>query len=468
MVARTDAEALVASSEALSSRTALAGIRERIAAWLADRGDHATAQRIAGRAFLIRVVSAGIIFLSQVLLARWMGRFEFGIYVYAWAWVGFLGMLSPLGLGSSAQRFIPEYRTRGDLDGLRGFLAGSRWLCVGLGIVVGALVLGAVLALGDRISAYYFFPFLVVSLTLPSFTLSMVQDPTARCFNWIDLALLPVFIAHPLVLIAVTGGFFLAGGAVSADTTLVTACVSFWVVIIAQKFVLDRRLAREVPPGPRRYEPFYWIKTALPLAIVDSFFILLTYVDTLVLQVFVGPADIAIYYAATKTLALVNFIYFAVSAASAHRFSEYHVAGEHDKLAAFLAQTIRWTFWPSLALAGAMLVLGKPILMLFGPGFADGYHLIAIMSVGLVARAAVGPAERLLNMIGQQKICAAIYGTAFAVNLILCLALIPHFGLTGAAIATASAVLTESTLLFVVAKRRLGLHVFIWGGPSRG
>jgi O-antigen/teichoic acid export membrane protein len=110
--------------------------------------------------------------------------------------------------------------------------------------------------------------------------------------------------------------------------------------------------------------------------------------------------------------------------------------------------------------------LGQPILSLFGPGFADGYPLIWIMMTGLLARAAVGPAERLLNMIGQQAICAAIYGTAFAVNLALCLLLIPHLGLHGAAIATASAVLTESTLLFVVSKRRLGLHVFVWGGPG--
>ena len=116
-------------------------------------------------------------------------------------------------------------------------------------------------------------------------------------------------------------------------------------------FVLGRRLSREVPPGPRRYAFIDWLGTALPLALVDSFFILLTYVDTLVLQAFVGPGDVAVYYAATKTLALVNFIYFAVSAASAHRFSEYHVAGEHDKLATFLAQTIRWTFWPSPLIA---------------------------------------------------------------------------------------------------------------------
>jgi O-antigen/teichoic acid export membrane protein len=455
----------LASSEAMSSRSALAGLRGRLAAWLVDRGDHATAQRVAGSAFLIRVVGAGILFVSQVVLARWMGRFEFGIYVYAWAWVGFLGMLSALGIGSSAQRFIPEYRTRGDLDRLRGFLVGSRLLCVVNGIAVGALLLGMVLVLGHRIADYYFVPFVLVSLTLPAFTLSTLQDPVARSFNWIELALLPLFIVHPLIVIAVTGGIFLAGGMVSADTTLATAAAAFWGVIIVQMIVLGRRLKREIPPGPRRYAFADWIATALPLAVVDGFFILLTYVDTLVLQAFVGPAEVAVYYAATKILALVNFIYFAVSAASAHRFSEYHAAGERDKLAAFLA---RWTFWPSLALAALMLLLGKPILILFGPGFADGYHLIVIMSVGLVARAAVGPAERLLNMIGQQRICAAIYATAFAVNLVLCLLLIPHLGLTGAAIATASAVLTESTLLFIVAKRRLGLHVFIWGAPSRG
>jgi O-antigen/teichoic acid export membrane protein len=452
----------------MSSRNALAGLRDRVAAWLADRGDHATAQRIAGSAFLIRVAGAGFLFMSQIMLARWMGRFEFGIYVYAWAWVSFLGMLSALGVGSSAQRFIPEYRTRGDLDRLRGFLVGSRLLCIGNGIAVGTLVLGTVLVLGHRVSGYYFVPFALVSLTLPAFTLSTLQDPVARSFNWIELALLPVFIAHPLIVIAVTGGIFLASGAVSADTTLATAGAAFWAVIAGQMIVLGRRLGGEIPPGPRRYAFVHWIETSLPLAIVDSFFVLLTYVDMLVLQAFVGPADVAVYYAATKTLALVNFIYFAVSAASAHRFSEYHAAGAHDKLAAFLAQAIRWTFWPSLALAALMLLLGKPILMLFGPGFSDGYHLIVIMSVGLVARAAVGPAERLLNMIGQQKVCAAIYGTAFAVNLALCLLLIPHLGLTGAAIATASAVLTESTLLFIVAKRRLGLHVFVWGAPSRG
>ena len=52
---------------------------------------------------------------------------------------------------------------------------------------------------------------------------------------------------------------------------------------------------------------------------------------------------------------------------------------------------------------------------------------------------------------------------AFALNIVLCVVLIPLFGVAGAAIATSSAMILESVLLFVVTKHRLGFHVFIWG-----
>jgi O-antigen/teichoic acid export membrane protein len=139
------------------------------------------------------------------------------------------------------------------------------------------------------------------------------------------------------------------------------------------------------------------------------------------------------------------------------------VAGDSEKLARFVADTVRWTFWPSLALAIGLLVVGRPLLSLFGPGFSDGYPLIFVLVIGLLARAAVGPSERLLNMVGQQRACAMIYACAFATNLALCLVLIPRFGVIGAAAATATATVVESTLLFVVTRRRLGLHVFVLG-----
>ena len=61
----------------------------------------------------------------------------------------------------------------------------------------------------------------------------------------------------------------------------------------------------------------------------------------IVLTQFRPPDEVAVYYAAAKTLALVAFIYFAVAQTVAHKFSEYHVAGDRKRLADFLAHAIR-------------------------------------------------------------------------------------------------------------------------------
>ena len=68
-----------------------------------------------------------------------------------------------------------------------------------------------------------------------------------------------------------------------------------------------------------------------PILLAEGFYLLLTYADILVLQQFRPPDEVAVYYAAAKTLALVSFIYYAISATTAHRFSVYHVAGDRER-----------------------------------------------------------------------------------------------------------------------------------------
>ncbi|MGC8035665.1 oligosaccharide flippase family protein, partial [Salmonella enterica] len=71
-------------------------------------------RRLAGTIFLIRVISAGLAYFSQILLARWMGSGDYGIYVYVWTWVLLLGSMLDFGIAASAQKIIPEYRLNGD------------------------------------------------------------------------------------------------------------------------------------------------------------------------------------------------------------------------------------------------------------------------------------------------------------------------------------------------------------------
>ena len=88
-------------------RIFVAASMARVRVWLADGSDRSLAQRTAGAAFLIRVASAGLLYLSQVALARWMGSFEFGVYVYVLTSVLLIGTLADFGLAIAAQRFIP-------------------------------------------------------------------------------------------------------------------------------------------------------------------------------------------------------------------------------------------------------------------------------------------------------------------------------------------------------------------------
>jgi O-antigen/teichoic acid export membrane protein len=108
-----------------------------------------------------------------------------------------------------------------------------------------------------------------------------------------------------------------------------------------------------------------------------------------------------------------------------------------------------------------MMVLGKYFLMLFGSEFTSGEYLIWILAIGIVLRSSVGPAESLLVMAGGQNACASIYALNVLVNIMLNFSLIPLFGLAGAAIATTSALAFESLALHALAKRKLGIHVFI-------
>ena len=225
--------------------------------------------------------------------------------------------------------------------------------------------------------------------------------------------------------------------------------------------MLNRRLASIVPPGPKRYAPRTWLGTSLPILMVEGFYLMLTYVDILALERFRPPEEVAVYYAAARILAVVAFVYFAIAGATTHKFTEYYVAGNHERLAKFFNETIRWTFWPSLAACAMILAFGRPLLSLFGAGFTSGYLVMFILAVGMLARAAVGPAERLLNMLGERKQCAGIYALAFAINLGLCIVLIPRLGIEGAAVATSTALIVESILLYLVTRRRLGYHVFI-------
>ncbi len=442
-----------------------ARLKARLAA-LGGSGDASLTRRLAGTIFLIRVLSAGLAYLSQILLARWMGGSDYGTYVYVWTWVLLLGSMLDVGIASSAQKIIPDYRTSGQQALLRGFLSGGRWLTLATSTAAALLLAGLIALLTPWIDAGERMPLYIGCLTLPAFVVANTQDGIARSHDWMTLGLMPQFIIRQTLIIGFTAGAFVLGLDLGATAAMAASAAAVWLAMLGQMLVLNNRLRGHVEPGPKQYDLRGWLAISLPILLVESFYLLLSYTDVLVLQQFRSSEEVGIYFAVVKTLALVSFIHYAMSATTAHRFAEYHALGDKARLSAYVAHAIKWTFWPSLAATLVLLALGKPLLFLFGAQFTAGYDIMFIAAIGLVVRAAIGPVERLLNMLGQQRACAMAYAAAFVMNLVLCILLVPQFGGHGAAAATSLSLAFETVLLFRIVKQRLGLHVLAFGKAS--
>jgi O-antigen/teichoic acid export membrane protein len=435
----------------------------RLRALLADSSEASLTRRLAGTIFIIRVISAGLAYFSQILLARWMGGSDYGIYVYVWTWVLLLGSMMDFGISASAQKIIPEYRAAGEHALLRGFLSGSRWMTFLVSSLVSLLLAGLVRMLSPWIEPNTVVPLYVGCLTLPAFVVANTQDGIARSHDWMRLGLMPQFIVRQSLIIGFTAGAFVLGFQLSATIAMLASVAAVWIAMIGQLIVLNRRLGTAVEAGPKAHDYRGWLAVSLPILLVESFYLLLSYTDVLVLQLFRSSEEVGVYFAVIKTLALVSFIHYAMSATTAHRFTEYHAAGDKERLSAYVAHAIKWTFWPSLAATLLLLALGKPLLWLFGPHFVAGYSIMFVAAIGLVVRSAIGPVERLLNMLGHQHACASAYSMAFGMNVALCFALVPRYGGHGAAAATSISLVFETILLFWIVRNKLGLHVLVFG-----
>jgi len=423
-----------------------------------ERGE---ASRMSLIAFAIRMVSAAIAFISQVFLARWMGSFEYGIFVLVWVTMVIAGNISCLGFHTSVIRFIPEYREKGMLAELRGILVVSRLFVLVASTLIAALGGLGVLLFAPHIESYYVVPFVLGFVCLPMIALSDLLQGVSRANAWAVFSLSPTYLVRPVLILALMGAALLAGYTPDAITALVVAVIATYLTTLWQLAGVTGRTERNLTAGPRAIDFRLWFAVSLPIFLVESFFFLLTNADVLMVGFFMQPDDVAVYFATVKTLALVHFVYFAVKAGVAQRYASY-THGQPEKLAAFARETVAWTFWPSLAMAVVVLLLGELMLTLFGPDFVAGYPLLFLLCIGVVARSAVGPCESLLTMTGNQKVCAFVYALTLVLNIALSVALIPLFGLWGAAIATAISMLFEAAALSFTVWRRLGIVMAIF------
>jgi O-antigen/teichoic acid export membrane protein len=137
--------------------------------------------------------------------------------------------------------------------------------------------------------------------------------------------------------------------------------------------------------------------------------------------------------------------------------SDLHLEGRRDEFAAVFKGTAKWSFvlgWPLFVL---MVAFPRELMALFGTGFESGSTALVVLAFGILFQFGTGPVTVTLIVIGRPNLALMDYVLVLLLEIALGVALIPPFGVLGAAIAQTAGTALNNLLPLAQVWRILGV-----------
>src|SRR6266851_4108232 len=418
----------------------------------------------------LKVGFVGFSFLLSVVLARLLGASGYGAYTYAFACVLLLGIPAILGMDQVMVREVAARYQKEDWGALKGLFkrANQAVLVVSLAVVVVAA--GCSWMMARRLGTQALLTFWLALLLLLLITLTRLRQSALQGLHHVAAGQLPEMLIQPLVLLLLVG----AVHSIAKWDLTPPAAMALNVAAATVAFVVGAwMLWNLLPQAARIAEPavweFSWIASILPLMFLASAGVLFGQVDTLIVGAIKGAKAVGIYGVADRGAESIAFVLIAAGSVFAPLVSRLYVAGEMDKLQRMVTKFARVTLMVSLPVALGLIFFGQWFLTFFyGPQFAEGREALAILSMGQLFSVAMGPVGMILIMTGHEAKAATAIGWAAGANIILNLAMVPRWGLEGAAIANATSIVVLNLLMIAWLSRALGVQSWALGKVSFG
>ena len=414
--------------------------------------------------FVLQIMATGLGFVTNILLARFLGATGYGVYSYIFAWLGLLMVVSMFGFGRLLVREIASYQTSSSLGLIHGLLrfVGTRSFLISIAV---ALITWLATWLFKGYLDPQIFPAFWIALTiLPFLTLSALTDSTFQGFKNIILGRIPqVLIRLPLFIILILVVYWLNPQGFDAidavGLTFVSIAVSFFVGVWLLYRIIPKQILREVP----EYAQHSWLQSALPLLLVAILFEINTRASVIILGTLQGPEAAGIFGVATLITGLISFILISANAALSPVISSLYTAKDMVRLQKIVTRSARLTFIIALGFAVGLLLFRHQLLLIFGQEFQQSSSVVLILTLGQLVSVASGSVGVLLVMTGYEKNTLVAIAIASVATVGLNLILVPPLGIEGSAIATTTSMILWNVILIVQVIRLLKIDPTLFG-----
>lgn len=409
----------------------------------------------------IKLGYAALTTAVAVLLARLLGPEAYGVYVYVFALVSLMAILAQLGLPTLLMRETASADVQSQWGLMRGIW---RWANAVTLISSAVLIaIGSVSAwlLSGQLTREQLAAFGWGMLLVPLIALAELRSGALRGLRRVIQGQLPGMLIRPglfltLILIVIWSG--LASSLTAANVMALHAVATSIAFMIGAAFLWCARPARLAVAKPS-YRQRSWLQSTVPLAMLGTLQATNGQADLVMLGLFADAEDVGVYRVAVQAAMLAAFALDAINMVTAPYFARLYTLGDRAQMQKVATLSARGILAFSIPIAMVLVAGGDMLLSaIFGKGFEAGYPALIILLGGQLLNAAFGPAGTLLNMTGHERYTMRAFFMSVGVNIILNLALIPIFGVAGAAAAAAASIVVWKMVLWRMALLKVGIN----------
>jgi O-antigen/teichoic acid export membrane protein len=205
------------------------------------------------------------------------------------------------------------------------------------------------------------------------------------------------------------------------------------------------------------------LRFSFPLTLVNVAGYAQTWFDRALLVAFVPLATLGIYNAALTAFGVLTGV---ASAMASMLYSAYSsIKGETEsksRMRDAVRLATRYSSFTLIPLAFGLLAVAKPALtLLVGESYAAGSLPLVIFSAAFAVTAFTAVLGPVLLVLEETKVAAAITAVSVAMSLVVAFVLLPEWGMEGASVARAFAIILVAALTILVVSRKMALQVDI-------
>ncbi len=426
------------------------GLRAAIEAALPRQrfGDHlailsGTGQNIAGLAIFVVATFATNILISRVLGAAALGTITLATQL---AFVG--GAATRFGMDMAAVRRVAIDVGKGEPGRARSVMARAAIIAAAVSAVVAVSILVGAGRLASSLSGTPA-AFRAAALALPFVALCQVYLGGTRGLKIMRHTLSIYWAGQPLLWIAaMTLGWIIRR---SIGMSVLAYALSWILATLAAWLVWERETSAfpALPAEPDEVREL--VRYGAPRAPAALLAQLLFWTDYFVFSHYAHGAELGVYAAAVRVAQALVLFLIAVNYMFSPFVADLHARGERVRLDGLFKTLTRWVVSGTLPILILLVIEPGPVLHLFGGEFESGTAALRILLIGQAVNMATGSVGFILIMVGRTGWDLGVYASSFVLDLVVALALVPHLGAKGAAVAQAvTLVVSNAARLYLV------------------